>query len=256
VRAIVEIVRIMMAHTVRTVHGAASVAAALLLAACGSSQSGPQAQTHAFADPDPGSDTDPGSEPDPRSAAPDPDPGDPRWEGGGGGGESGGGGDTRIAPPDEGGGGGGGGGNDGSIAQQYVAAHNAYRKQHCAAPLEWSAELAKAAQSWADQLKKAGCAFEHSRTRYGENLAGGTSGALDPAGSTEMWYREVDQYDFKKGGFSMATGHFTQVVWAGTKRVGCGMTTCKGMDIIVCNYDPPGNVQGGYAANVKPKGCK
>ncbi|HUQ04400.1 MAG TPA: CAP family protein [Kofleriaceae bacterium] len=151
--------------------------------------------------------------------------------------------------------GGSGGGGD-SIAQQYVAAHNAFRKQHCAAPLEWSAELEKAAQAWADSLKKSGCAFEHSRTRYGENLAGGTSGALDPAASTEMWYREVDQYDFKKGGFAMDTGHFTQVVWADTRRVGCGMTTCKGMDIIVCNYDPPGNVQGAYRENVKPKGCK
>ena len=94
------------------------------------------------------------------------------------------------------------------------------------------------------------------RLADGENLAGGTSGALDPASSTEMWYREVDQYDFRKGGFSMATGHFTQVVWAGTQRLGCGMTTCKGLDIIVCNYDPPGNVHGQYAANVKPTGCK
>jgi uncharacterized protein YkwD len=143
-----------------------------------------------------------------------------------------------------------------SVAEQYLAAHNAYRKQHCAPPLTWSKELEKAAQAWADQLNKAGCAFEHSRTRYGENLAGGTSGALDPAGSTEMWYREVDQYDFAKGRFAMATRHFTQVVWAGTQRLGCGMTTCKGMDIIVCNYDPPGNVEGGYRANVKPIGCK
>ena len=138
----------------------------------------------------------------------------------------------------------------------WVAAHNEYRKQHCAPPLTWSPELAKAAQAWADHLRKADCAFEHSRTRYGENLAGGTSGALDPASSVEMWYREVDKYDFKRGGFSMDTGHFTQLVWADTQHVGCGMTTCKGLDIIVCNYDPPGNVEGAYRTNVKPKGCK
>ena len=138
----------------------------------------------------------------------------------------------------------------------WVAAHNEYRKKHCAPPLTWSAELAKAAQAWADHLKKADCAFEHSRTRYGENLAGGTSGALDPASSVEMWYREVDKYDFKRGGFSMDTGHFTQLVWAATQHVGCGMTTCKGLDIIVCNYDPPGNVEGAYRNNVKPTGCK
>jgi uncharacterized protein YkwD len=219
---------------------------AAVLVACGGKQSQPQA----FSDPDPGSDSDPGSEPDPRSAAPEPDPGDPRSDrsgGGGGGGESGAG---EVAPPEA------RDSSAGAIAAQYVDAHNGYRKQHCAPPLTWSSELAKAAQAWADSLKKQGCAFEHSRTRYGENLAGGTSGALDPAGSTEMWYREVEKYDFKKGAFSMETGHFTQVVWAGTKRVGCGQTTCKGLDIIVCNYDPPGNVQGGYRQNVKPVGCK
>jgi uncharacterized protein YkwD len=144
----------------------------------------------------------------------------------------------------------------GSAENPWVEAHNQYRKEHCAPPLAWSDELARTAQAWADHLKKVGCAFEHSRTRYGENLAGGTSGALDAAGAVAMWYREVDSYDWKRGGFSMETGHFTQLVWAATRNVGCGMTTCKGLDIIVCNYDPPGNVEGGYRNNVQPKGCK
>ncbi len=138
----------------------------------------------------------------------------------------------------------------------YLAAHNAYRAQHCAPPLRWSDELARVAQAWADALRADGCAFEHSKTRYGENLAAGTSGALDPASTTAMWYREVDAYDFARPAFSMETGHFTQVVWAGTTSLGCGMTTCKGLDVIVCNYDPPGNVERGYQANVKPTGCK
>lgn len=143
-----------------------------------------------------------------------------------------------------------------SAAAAFLDAHNEYRKRHCAPPLEWSEELAKVAQKWANALRDQGCAFEHSRTRYGENLAAGTSGALDPGTTTEMWYREVDIYDFKKPGFSMATGHFTQLVWAGTTSLGCGMSTCKGLDIIVCNYDPPGNVERGYQRNVKPAGCK
>lgn len=146
--------------------------------------------------------------------------------------------------------------DEGNGENAWVAAHNKYRKEHCAPPLTWSDELAKAAQAWADHLKKADCAFEHSRTRYGENLAGGTSGAFDEASAVLMWYREVGQYDWKRGGFSMTTGHFTQLVWADTQRVGCGQTTCHGLDIIVCNYDPPGNVEGQYKANVKPTGCK
>lgn len=144
-----------------------------------------------------------------------------------------------------------------SVAQRWVDAHNRYRAKHCAAPLTWSKKLADIAQKWANTLKAKGCAFEHSPgAKYGENLAGGTSGALDPEGATAMWYDEIKKYNFKKGGFSMETGHFTQVVWTTTKQVGCGQVTCKGMDIYVCNYDPPGNWEGRYKQHVLPTSCK
>ena len=87
------------------------------------------------------------------------------------------------------------------------------------------------------------------------NLAAGTSGTLDAAAVVGMWTDEESAYDFRRGGFSMDTGHFTQVVWRDTREVGCGTASCKGLDIFVCNYDPPGNVEGGYRENVKPPGC-
>ena len=65
-------------------------------------------------------------------------------------------------------------------AQIFVDEHNRYRADHCAPPLKWSDKLAKVAQSWADQLRDAGCAFDHSKSPYGENLAMGTSGAMPP----------------------------------------------------------------------------
>jgi hypothetical protein len=71
-----------------------------------------------------------------------------------------------------------------------------------------------------------------------------------------MWYGEVQQYAFPDGGFSMETGHFTQVVWRQTTQLGCGVSTCRGMDIWVCEYDPPGNVQGQYRQNVLPASCQ
>lgn len=55
-----------------------------------------------------------------------------------------------------------------------------------------------------------------------------------------MWYNEVKDYDYSKPGFSMKTGHFTQVVWKGTKRVGCGRTACNGHPLITCEYAPAG----------------
>lgn len=144
-----------------------------------------------------------------------------------------------------------------SVAQRWVAAHNTYRAKHCAAPLTWSTKLADIAQKWANTLEAKGCAFEHSPgAKYGENLAGGTTGALDPEGATTMWYDEIKKYNFAKGGFSMETGHFTQVVWKGTTRLGCAMAACPQWDLWVCNYDPPGNVERGYGSNVLSTGCK
>lgn len=142
-----------------------------------------------------------------------------------------------------------------SAVEALLDAHNRARARHCAAPLTWSPKLAQVAQQWANALRDKGCAFGHSGGSFGENLAAGTSGALDAEAVVKMWYDEVAQYNFKSGGFSSQTGHFTQVVWRGTARVGCGRSQCKGMDIWVCEYDPPGNWEGQYRQNVLPTSC-
>jgi uncharacterized protein YkwD len=145
------------------------------------------------------------------------------------------------------------------FASAMLAEHNRYRARHCAPPLTWSAEIAERAQHWADRLRDHGCGLEHSHGPYGENLAAATAGLLDTAAVVAMWYREIEAYDFKRGGFSMQTGHFTQVVWRGTARLGCARSTCggaDGADVWVCNYDPPGNYEGQFRDNVRPQGCK
>ena len=47
---------------------------------------------------------------------------------------------------------------------------------------------------------------------------------------------------------SSGCGHYTQVVWESTSAVGCGYGTCQddsfNIEVIVCNYDPPGNYIG------------
>jgi hypothetical protein len=145
----------------------------------------------------------------------------------------------------------------GSVADQFVEAHNRFRAKHCAPPLTWSKKLADVAQDWADELKKKGCMFGHSPgMKYGENLGAGSIGALDPSSTVEMWYDEIKKYKFPNGGFSMQTGHFTQLVWRDTRQVGCGHVQCKGNDIYVCEYDPPGNVEGEWRTQVLPTSCK
>jgi uncharacterized protein YkwD len=140
------------------------------------------------------------------------------------------------------------------IAAALLAEHNTVRARHCAAPLAWSPRLAAVAQRWAEHLRDDGCGFDHSDSPYGENLAAG-EGTLDAAAVVGMWAEEERAYDFGRGGFSMDTGHFTQVVWRDTTAVGCGRTACNGLDLWVCNYDPPGNVAGGHRANVSPPRC-
>src|SRR5262249_43363787 len=136
-----------------------------------------------------------------------------------------------------------------------LEAHNRVRAQHCAPPLAWSSDLARTAQRWADALRRNGCAPEHSRAKHGENLAAPTRGALASEDVVDMWYAERERYRYDRPGFSSVTGHFTQVVWRGTKHLGCGVAACDSIQVWVCNYDPPGNVEGEYRDNVLPTGC-
>ncbi len=42
-------------------------------------------------------------------------------------------------------------------------------------------------------------------------------------------------------------GHYTQVVWRNTTKVGCAVYTCAGLQYgatVVCNYGPGGNTSG------------
>jgi pathogenesis-related protein 1 len=127
-----------------------------------------------------------------------------------------------------------------------VERHNYWRAQVGVAPLEWSNELARVADAWARKLKLDGCAFRHSSTDYGENLFRGTTGYYSAADAVDDWADERHDYNYATNSCKPGEvcGHYTQIVWAKTTRVGCAKTTCNGMDTWVCNYDPPGNYIG------------
>ncbi len=146
----------------------------------------------------------------------------------------------------------------GARYQEMLDSHNRHRANHCAAPLTWSNALASRAQQWADQLQQSSCAFQHSpNSPYGENLYFfAPAGNMSPDQIATGWYDEVSLYNFNSGAFSMSTGHFTQVIWRDTQKLGCGVSMCNGGEIWVCNYDPPGNVQGYYKAQVLPTSCR
>jgi hypothetical protein len=106
--------------------------------------------------------------------------------------------------------------------------------------LQWSAPVANSAQSWANQ-----CNFSHPGGHgYGENLAWGTTGFYDAADLTRLWIDEYVDYNYAANSCSGVCGHYTQVVWRATQRMGCGTQTCGSNLYLVCRYDPPGNFNG------------
>lgn len=125
--------------------------------------------------------------------------------------------------------------------------HNIWRARFKVGPVVWDDAVATVAQEWADQQAANG-SFEHRQgNRFGENLWSGTAGAFSMASIVDSWGNEVNDYDLKTNtcAAGKACGHFTQVIWFSTTKVGCGKATgATGNDVVVCNYDPPGNMAG------------
>ncbi len=74
----------------------------------------------------------------------------------------------------------------------------------------------------------------------------GTVGYHGVADAVKAWENEKIYYRGQVLNSSNwhACGHYTQVVWRNTKEIGCGKAECGDRAIVVCNYDPPGNVMG------------
>ena len=139
-------------------------------------------------------------------------------------------------------------------AQAFVDYHNRVRKRVGVGEVRWSEELAKYAQEWADHLAETG-EFLHRPSSgewaqdYGENLA--IHGSIIQC--AEAWASEQEHYpetrptpaDFAE----FKAGHYTQMVWQSTKRIGAGVAIVRngqfaGLKLVVCNYDPAGNIIG------------
>lgn len=149
----------------------------------------------------------------------------------------------------------------GDYQEKVINTHNALRRLHGAPDLVWDEQLA------ADALEGASeCAFQHNLvgTNSGQNIGLGHEAEDVDKFIQGMYDNEIGKYEGQEGteaGFSTSTGHYTQIVWKGTKRVGCSTKQCSGVAgagsgmapvLTFCNYDPPGNMAGGYAENVLP----
>lgn len=140
--------------------------------------------------------------------------------------------------------------------EDFLRAHNDYRRKHGVPPLELSKKLSKYAEEWAKVLVKKGSMEHRDQNDYGENIFYAWSS--DPnfvvSGNepVDKWYSEIKDHKFGKEPTSLGTGHFTQVVWEDTKEVGVGVAKSKeGQIYVVANYYPPGNMIGSFATKVR-----
>eukprot|EP00294_Goniomonas_avonlea_P013752 CAMPEP_0114553636 /NCGR_PEP_ID=MMETSP0114-20121206/7775_1 /TAXON_ID=31324 /ORGANISM="Goniomonas sp, Strain m" /LENGTH=347 /DNA_ID=CAMNT_0001738615 /DNA_START=12 /DNA_END=1055 /DNA_ORIENTATION=+ len=147
---------------------------------------------------------------------------------------------------------------DNDLKTKILDQHNAYRCMHGANPLTWDSALEASANTWANTRAAAGCGMVHSTPPstdpYGENLAWGSVPTYFDSfieGAVDAWYDEVANYNFATGASNGGTiGHFTQVVWKATTKVGCAVGRCSNAEIIVCQYKAAGNYAGQYVANI------
>jgi pathogenesis-related protein 1 len=128
-----------------------------------------------------------------------------------------------------------------SLARKMLDAHNAVRRRVRTPPLVWSDRLAERARDWADTLLARGQFVHRPNGMYGENLFAITGAAATPAQVVNEWAAELRDYDYRSNKCRDVCGHYTQIIWAITRELGCAVARGRGREIWVCNYDPPGN---------------
>jgi pathogenesis-related protein 1 len=149
---------------------------------------------------------------------------------------------------------------DGSVADQrrregHDTPHpqSSARRYKCVAAsgptdLTWDSSLANGAQGWANIIgpsKHSECHSGAQGSGQGENIA--DFGTVEAG--VQFWYNEKAQYKYPT---PVAAGapylHYTQMVWRGTQRIGCGKAPSAKYwptnIVLVCRYSPAGNFFG------------
>ncbi|CAL0299559.1 unnamed protein product [Lupinus luteus] len=128
---------------------------------------------------------------------------------------------------------------------EFLHAHNWVRSKYNLPSLTWDTKLENFASSYLMERYQ-DCKMIHSSSDYGENLFWGKKLHWKPSDAVYYWYDEYNWYDLNtlKCTPEKICGHFTQIVWKDSIRVGCALQHCNdhslGM-LIACEYDPPGN---------------
>jgi hypothetical protein len=145
------------------------------------------------------------------------------------------------------------GGGPVPFAERIVRAQNAERAVYGFGELAWDASLARDAAAYAAELAATG-KWQHSdsdsREGQGENLWMGTRSAFTTEEMVDGWLTERTAFrpgvfpNVSKTGSWNDVGHYTQIIWPQTVKVGCAVRSSTKHDYLVCRYSEPGNVMG------------
>jgi pathogenesis-related protein 1 len=124
---------------------------------------------------------------------------------------------------------------------EMLASHNAVRARLKVPPLTWSDRLADEAQGWANWLLAEKRFVHRPGSAYGQNMFEIAGAPASPTRVVYEWDSESLDYDYASNTCRKVCGHYTQLIWAATKQVGCAVARDSRREVWVCNYDPPGN---------------
>ncbi|HEU5103467.1 MAG TPA: CAP domain-containing protein [Roseiflexaceae bacterium] len=151
-----------------------------------------------------------------------------------------------------------------TLSDEALAAHNAVRQRVAhdesqrlggtvsIPDLTWDPALATLAEDWANQV--VGQVRPPHRPGVGENIYVGYSFGVVPlnqsvAAAMQYWAGERQHYNYDTNACAappdQECGHYTQIVWSTTTRVGCGRALWsdanKNYVTWVCDFAPAGN---------------
>ena len=139
------------------------------------------------------------------------------------------------------------------FAARVLALHNHERAAVGAPPLAWDARLAEAAAAYGPALADRGRLVHSpaaSRPGQGENLWMGSAGAFSIEEMIGSWAAERSLFvpgtvpNVSRSGHFSDVGHYTQMIWRATTRIGCALHRGRTADYLICRYAPAGNVIG------------
>ncbi|XP_077626359.1 glioma pathogenesis-related protein 1 [Crocuta crocuta] len=119
--------------------------------------------------------------------------------------------------------------------------------------MTWKMSIHGGAKTWARN-----CQFKHNvelHSSYklhpnfsfvGENIWAGSLSLFSVSSAIADWYDELQYYDFRTHKCTQVCGHYTQVVWAASYKVGCAVQYCSSVygtgisngALYICNYGP------------------